>query len=56
MIETDRFIAPQTRTRTEEVQDRAIRPRSLVDYVGQPVVREQMEIFIPAARGTYHCQ
>jgi Holliday junction DNA helicase RuvB len=31
--------------------DRAIRPRKLEDYVGQPVVREQMEIFIGAARG-----
>ncbi len=50
MIETDRFIAPQPRSRVEEVQDRAIRPRSLAEYVGQPAVREQMEIFIPAAR------
>ncbi len=30
--------------------DRAIRPRLLADYVGQPVVREQMEIFIQAAK------
>jgi Holliday junction DNA helicase RuvB len=30
--------------------DRAIRPKRLQDYVGQPVVREQMEIFIHAAR------
>jgi len=34
----------------DAVMDRAIRPRLLADYVGQPVVREQMEIFIPAAR------
>lgn len=27
-----------------------IRPRLLKDYVGQPVVREQMEIFIPATK------
>ncbi|WP_421864094.1 Holliday junction branch migration DNA helicase RuvB [Motiliproteus sp.] len=50
MIEADRFIAPQPQSRNEEVQDRAIRPRALTDYVGQPRVREQMEIFIPAAR------
>jgi Holliday junction DNA helicase RuvB len=31
--------------------DRAIRPKRLRDYIGQPAVREQMEIFIPAARG-----
>jgi Holliday junction DNA helicase RuvB len=30
--------------------DRAIRPKTLKDYVGQPSVREQMEIFISAAR------
>ncbi len=30
--------------------DRAIRPKMLVDYVGQPHVREQMEIFIGAAK------
>jgi Holliday junction DNA helicase RuvB len=35
----------------EDQFDRAIRPTSLVDYIGQPVVREQMEIFIGAARG-----
>ncbi|MBL3526964.1 MAG: Holliday junction branch migration DNA helicase RuvB [gamma proteobacterium endosymbiont of Lamellibrachia anaximandri] len=31
--------------------DRAIRPERLKDYVGQPAVLEQMEIFIPAAKG-----
>ncbi|WP_316368612.1 Holliday junction branch migration DNA helicase RuvB [Candidatus Thiodiazotropha sp. CDECU1] len=30
--------------------DRAIRPKRLRDYVGQPAVCEQMEIFIPAAK------
>ncbi|TDJ63335.1 MAG: Holliday junction branch migration DNA helicase RuvB [Proteobacteria bacterium] len=30
--------------------DNAIRPRSLKEYIGQPVVREQMEIFVSAAR------
>jgi holliday junction DNA helicase RuvB len=34
----------------EDRQDRAIRPKTLADYIGQPVVREQMEIFISAAR------
>lgn len=35
----------------EDNFDRAIRPTSLDDYIGQPIVREQMEIFIGAARG-----
>ncbi|HWP01511.1 MAG TPA: Holliday junction branch migration DNA helicase RuvB [Methylococcus sp.] len=35
----------------EEAADRAIRPRRLVDYVGQRAMREQMAIFIQAALG-----
>lgn len=35
----------------EAVQERALRPKLLADYVGQPQVNEQMEIFIQAARG-----
>ena len=50
MIESDRLITAQA-GQYEEVQDRAIRPGVLADYVGQPAVREQMEIFISAARG-----
>ncbi|HDZ15904.1 MAG TPA: Holliday junction branch migration DNA helicase RuvB [Methylophaga aminisulfidivorans] len=45
----ERFITPQA-SRDEERIDRAIRPVSLQDYIGQPVVREQMELFISAAR------
>ncbi|ABC31611.1 Holliday junction DNA helicase RuvB [Hahella chejuensis KCTC 2396] len=50
MIEADRIISPNA-TLQEDSQDRAIRPKRLEDYVGQPQVREQMEIFINAARG-----
>jgi Holliday junction DNA helicase RuvB len=49
MIETDRLIAPEADFQ-EDRFDRAIRPLSLEDYVGQQAVREQMEIFIGAAR------
>lgn len=44
----DRIIS--SHERPEDQFDRAIRPTSLADYIGQPVVREQMEIFIGAAR------
>lgn len=44
----DRFISPAAKP--EDQFDRAIRPTSLADYIGQPIVREQMEIFIHAAR------
>lgn len=49
MIENDRLIAAHQQG-AEDALDRAIRPARLADYVGQPVVREQMEIFIEAAR------
>ncbi|MRI35318.1 Holliday junction branch migration DNA helicase RuvB [Endozoicomonas sp. OPT23] len=49
MIEADRLISSSERP-VDEVQDRAIRPINLEDYTGQPKVREQMEIFIQAAR------
>jgi Holliday junction DNA helicase RuvB len=45
----DRLISGSEKP--EDHFDRAIRPTSLEDYIGQPVVREQMEIFIGAARG-----
>ncbi len=48
-IDADRFVSPVTAP-GEEVQDRAVRPKTLADYEGQPRVREQMEIFIHAAR------
>tara|TARA_E500000178_G_scaffold169788_1_gene169057 strand:- start:1076 stop:2125 length:1050 start_codon:yes stop_codon:yes gene_type:complete len=49
MIETDRLISAFAEG-TEEKYDRALRPLSLADYVGQAVVKEQLEIFIEAAR------
>jgi len=51
MIETDRLIAPQAESPREDVVDRAIRPKTLDEYVGQHVVCEQMTIFLQAAKG-----
>lgn len=50
MIEADRLISAQPRNEDAAI-DRAIRPKQLQDYIGQPAVKEQMEIFINAARG-----
>ncbi|PSJ23489.1 Holliday junction branch migration DNA helicase RuvB [Halomonas sp. ND22Bw] len=50
MLETDRLIAAEGRE-GEGHLDHAIRPKQLGDYIGQPRVREQLEIFIHAARG-----
>lgn len=49
MIEADRIISAAAKSDDEAV-DRAIRPKLLQDYVGQPQVRSQMEIFIQAAK------
>lgn len=48
MIETDRIVAPQEQE--ADPFDRALRPRTLAEYIGQPSVREQMEIFIKASK------
>jgi len=55
MIETDklvaeRLIAPQAKSAQEEAIERALRPKRLADYTGQVKIREQLEIFIQAAR------
>ena len=49
-IEHDRLISPAPATPAEEAVERALRPRTLAEYVGQPRVREQLEIFVAAAR------
>src|SRR6266852_1428519 len=48
-IEQDRIIAGPVK-REDEVVDRAVRPKTLADYVGQSIVKTQMDIFIQAAR------
>ena len=48
-IEQDRLISAESAS-DDRAFDRAIRPKSLADYVGQPDVKQQMAIFIEAAR------
>ncbi len=50
MIDNDRLIAAGEHDGEARV-DYAIRPKRLAEYIGQPRVREQLEIFITAARG-----
>jgi len=49
VIDADRLITASSRDRDEQL-DRAIRPLKLAEYIGEPVVREQMELFIQAAK------
>jgi Holliday junction DNA helicase RuvB len=50
VIETDRLITGAPASPQEEGEERALRPRQLAEYVGQAKIREQLEIFITAAR------
>jgi holliday junction DNA helicase RuvB len=50
MIEADRLIASAPASPVEEGEERALRPRHLEEYVGQAKIREQLQIFISAAR------
>ena len=50
MRDEDRLISADSRKEEDQQVDRAIRPSKLVDYIGQDVVKAQMEIFISAAR------
>ncbi len=49
MIEPDRVVSTHGH-REDESLDRAVRPKLLADYVGQPAVKDQMAVFIEAAR------
>jgi len=48
-IEKNNLISPVSNAE-DRALEKSIRPKWLADYVGQPRVREQMEIFIPAAK------
>jgi Holliday junction DNA helicase RuvB len=48
-VEHDRLTSASA-TSDDPVFDRAIRPKKLADYVGQPGVKQQMGVFIEAAR------
>lgn len=50
MIESDRILISGEKQREEVVVDRAIRPKYLNDYTGQEALRNQLDIFIQAAK------
>jgi holliday junction DNA helicase RuvB len=50
-VETDRLTSAKPASAQEEQFERSLRPGSLAEYVGQEKIREQLEIFIQAARG-----
>lgn len=50
MIEPDRFIDPSPTDNVEESFERALRPKDLNEYIGQEKIREQLSIFMDAAK------
>jgi Holliday junction DNA helicase RuvB len=52
-LQTERIVAADTSTPQEDVIERALRPRTLAEYVGQQKIRAQLEIFIHAARNRH---
>jgi Holliday junction DNA helicase RuvB len=50
MIEADRLISGGPASPQEDGEERALRPRHLDEYIGQEKIREQLRIFISAAR------
>lgn len=50
MLEEERIIDGRTASPYEENVDRALRPSLLNEYVGQEAIREQLQIFIAAAK------
>jgi holliday junction DNA helicase RuvB len=50
VIEADRLISGGKASPAEDGEERALRPRELAEYVGQVKIREQLQIFISAAR------
>ena len=49
MLDTDSIISTEVGDREESI-DRMLRPKDLAEYVGQQPVKEQMDIFIRAAK------
>lgn len=58
MLQTDniisqavpRLITPQSQSKLEEQLERALRPKTLADYIGQDKAKTQLAIFIQAAK------
>jgi Holliday junction DNA helicase RuvB len=51
VIESDRLVSAHVLSAPDDPgQERGLRPTSLSEYIGQPHVHKQMDVFIPAAR------
>jgi Holliday junction DNA helicase RuvB len=51
MSDSQRLLSPELSSAQDLTPDRAMRPKQLSDYIGQSKIREQLGIFIQAAKG-----
>ncbi len=49
-MEEERIIAPQTTSGEDTVLDITLRPKSLAEYIGQQKIKQNLEIFMGAAK------
>lgn len=50
MNNEERLINPHTLSYDDEVVDRAVRPKRFADYIGQTAAKDQIKLFVEAAR------
>ena len=49
-MEEDRIVSPQMEGQAEERLENSLRPKVLEEYIGQNKVKENMKIYIEAAK------
>ena len=49
-MEEERIVSPEIKGQIEEKLENSLRPQSLVEYIGQDKVKENMKIYIEAAK------
>ena len=49
-MEEDRIINPELENSTEERMENSLRPKTLDEYIGQEKIKENMKVYIEAAK------
>ncbi|MEK7165164.1 MAG: Holliday junction branch migration DNA helicase RuvB, partial [Patescibacteria group bacterium] len=50
MPDENRIIAPENQSQEDGILDLTLRPRTLAEYIGQTKVKQNLEIFMAAAK------
>ena len=49
-MDEERIVSPELENSTEERMENSLRPKTLAEYIGQTKVKENMKIYIEAAK------